>query len=122
MVNGKERFDYHFEDWWPIIQKQDLIPVLGLALSLERTRKTAGISPAQMYLPGLFIGKEQAVKELISLGTASWPKSTTKVAHLRSYLMAARNVGFAGYHGLALTEVLIRGPQVVRAISSILQG
>lgn len=130
MAASERKFDYHFRDWWPIIKKKDLIPVLGLGFLSERRRKERGESLADYYLswrfPQFRSGPKQAIKELVSLGTANWPEPASETANLRANLMAARNAVFISYHALALEEVLlqgsIHGSKVIRAVTHLLQG
>lgn len=118
-------FEYHVEDWWPTIKPVDLIPVVGFFLPVERGRKERGESLAEAYLPwksGLFQQpKKEVIADLVSLGVAHWPEPTNRAANLRSQLMAARNGGFLGYHGLMLLGGLIYGPEVIQAVTSLLQ-
>lgn len=126
MAETERTFDYHIRDWWPTFQNKDWIPVVGLVFWTERIRKKRGES-LEAYLPWkspIFRqNREQAIKDLVSLGTYDWPEPTNSAARMRANLMGARNAFFVGYHVMVIpTEVFIQGPEVVRAIAQLLQG
>lgn len=129
MPEAIKRFDYHVRDWWPQIRWYDWVPVVGLVTAFERTRKQRGESLAETLIPWKdpTIRKifEQEPKDiaidLISLGTAKWPESTTPAAHFRSILMAARNGFFPAYHLVGPMYVYLYGPQIVYSLESLIQ-
>lgn len=103
-AEARERSDYHLNDWGPDIKIfPDLIPFVGLLVFFERARRQSGLSIKEELR--FFAKAIRNPRQLLSIGTADWPKPTDLGAYARMQLNEARNMTFAGYHTLSVTTL-----------------
>lgn len=96
-AEARERSDYNLNDWWPDIRFfPDLIPIVGFVVFLERTRRQGGLSLKEDLKS--FIKAISNPRQLLSIGTADWPRPTDLGAYGKGQLMGARNMAFVTYH------------------------